>query len=359
MAHDNDNSKDSIVTVIVVNFNSGGFLKATAESVLKSTATLELIVVDNCSTDQSLLQLADSFYADPRLKIIRNRLNAGFAKANNIAIAKARGDYILILNPDCIIEPDTIRHLAIEMQTREDVGAAGVLIHNPDGTEQAGCRRTIPTPWRTLVRVFHLDRYLSRYSRFRSFEMKNSPLPEVPVEVEAISGAFMFVKRRAIDAIGLLDDKYFMHCEDLDWCMRFRRAGWKILFIPHIKILHYKGVCSNQNPFKVMWYKHFGMMRFYRKFFKHQYPAPIMILVFIGIWLRFISIVTYNIFSNKFGLSKKTLHTTQIQPSFEITQSSRALSSEVAIDKHQPNPSCPEIRPMHSASPLTENQTKL
>ncbi len=103
----------------------------------------------------------------------------------------------------------------------------------------------------------------------------------------AISGACMLVKREAVEDVGWWDEEYFLHCEDLDWCMRFRQKGWKILFVPDARIVHAKGACSQEQRLFVEWHKHKGMMRFYRKFFSHQYPSVLMGLVTVGVWLRF------------------------------------------------------------------------
>ena len=120
----------------------------------------------------------------------------------------------------------------------------------------------------------------------------SQPLPERPVEVEAISGACMMARREAVDDVGLWDEGYFLHCEDLDWCMRFRSKGWKILFVPSARVTHYLGVSSKSRPVFVEWHKHKGMMRFYRKFFKRQYPLGLMGLVAVGVWLRFVLVAT-------------------------------------------------------------------
>jgi GT2 family glycosyltransferase len=105
--------------------------------------------------------------------------------------------------------------------------------------------------------------------------------------MEAISGAFMFVRRKALEQVGPMDDGYFLHCEDLDWCMRFRKDGWKILFVPQVAIIHKKGVCCRDRQIQAEWHKHKGMIRFYRKFFKHQYPLAIMYMVIASVWTRF------------------------------------------------------------------------
>lgn len=275
-----------LVSVIIVNFNGGPLLTRTVESVLTSDVDVEVLVVDNASTDGSvdrLLRLGDH----SRLRIIRNATNVGFTRANNIALKQAVGSAVLLLNPDCIIEPDTIRRLSTILQQHSDAGMVGCLIRNEDGTEQAGCRRSVPTPWRTLVRVLHLDKLIPNHRRFQNFVLTRQPVPTKPVTVEAISGAFMLARREAIQQVGLMDEGYFLHCDDLDWCMRFQKAGWKILFVPDVEVTHHQGTCSAGRPIFVLWHKHKGMVRFYRKFFRHQYPLPLMVLVVGAVCTRF------------------------------------------------------------------------
>lgn len=276
------------MAVVIVNFNGGPLLAECVHSVLSSTVPVEVFVSDNGSIDGSILSVQRLFGADPRLQIIDNAQNLGFARAANVAIRRATADFVLILNPDCIIRPDTLRRMLLAMQANPQAGMAGCLIRDPDGSEQAGCRRSVPTPWRTLVRVAHLDKLFPSHPRFRNFVLTSDPLPEAPAYLEAISGAFMLVRRQAMEQVGLLDEDYFMHCEDLDWCMRFRQAGWGVLFVPDVEVLHYKGVCSHGRPIRVLWHKHKGMVRFYRKFFHRQYPWPLMPLVIIAVWIRFL-----------------------------------------------------------------------
>jgi hypothetical protein len=115
--------------------------------------------------------------------------------------------------------------------------------------------------------------------------------------VEAISGAFMFVRREALEQVGPLDEGYFLHCEDLDWCMRFQQAGWQVLFVPDVEVTHYKGHSSKHQPIKILWHMHRGMVRFYRKFFRARYPLPLMWLVVAGVWVRFSGLATRALFS--------------------------------------------------------------
>jgi GT2 family glycosyltransferase len=281
-----------LTSAITVSFNSGPALDACVESVLGSTVPVEMFVVDNGSDDRSLEAVRTrQASSGSRLRIIENGRNLGFSRANNRALAQASGDCLLFLNPDCIVQPDTIESMRRVMNEHAEAGMAGCLILNPDGTEQPGCRRESPTPGKALVRAFRLGAWLRWLGvadhRARDFVRSGDPLPAVPTEVDAISGAFMFVRRSALERVGPLDEGYFLHCEDLDWCERFRRAGYKVLFVPHVTITHAKGGSSGGRPVRVLWHMHRGMIRFYRKFFLHAYPRPLMWLVVCAVWLRF------------------------------------------------------------------------
>jgi GT2 family glycosyltransferase len=278
----------SLTSVITVNFNAGDLLLASARAVLDSRAPVELIVIDNGSSDGSIAQLRRAVGGDPRVRIVENGANLGFARANNIAVDWATGDHLLFLNPDCLVRPETIGAIREALDAHPRAAMAGCLILNPDGSEQAGCRRSVPTPWRALVRALGLARVFPHHRKlFDDFVLAHQPLPSGPAAVEAISGAFMFVRRAAMDAVGRMDEGYFLHCEDLDWCMRFRAAGREILFVPTVAVTHHKGYCSRKRSIRVLWHMHRGMVRFYGKFFRHQYPAPLLWAVTIGVWARF------------------------------------------------------------------------
>jgi GT2 family glycosyltransferase len=279
------------ISAIVVNYNAGSWLRGCVESLVKCPLVVEIIVVDNASMDNSL----DSVKNLLQLQIIKNAKNLGFAAACNIGCRQAKADYVLFLNPDCSFAPGTLAQILDCMRNGEYIGMAGGMLINPDGSEQAGGRRAVPTPWRSFVRAFGLTRFSDRWPRlFFDFHLHKQPLPDHPIEVEAISGACMMVSREAMQDVGEWDEGYFLHCEDLDWCMRFRQKGWKILFVPSAHITHALGVCGRNRPVFVEWHKHKGMMRFYRKFFRHQYPGMLMGLVVIGVWLRFSIVATHH-----------------------------------------------------------------
>ncbi|MDP3871358.1 MAG: glycosyltransferase family 2 protein [Methyloversatilis sp.] len=280
----------SAVSVVIVNYNAGPGLVDAVRSAISDAR--EVVVVDNASTDGSLSCLRATFVGDSRLRIVRNEENLGFARACNRGVSEATGDFLLFLNPDCELDSGAMLGLLAVMLADGEVGMAGGLLLNPDGSEQAGGRRAVPTPWRSLVRTVGLSKLARRWPRvFFDFYLHKQPLPAQPVEVEAISGACMLVRRNAMLDVGPLDEAYFMHCEDLDWCMRFRLSKWKIMFVPAAGMVHHHGVCSRARPIFVAWHKHRGMMLFYRKFFRHQYPGVVMWLVAIGVWLRFAFVV--------------------------------------------------------------------
>ena len=282
----------SQVSVVIVNYNAGKALRDAVASVLVSDHVREVFVVDNGSTDHSMEDVRSAVKCDPRMVCIFNHGNLGFAKACNIAAVKAKGDYFLFLNPDCILNPGALDHMLSHMIQAKQTAVVGPHLINTDGTEQVGGRRAVPTPWRSFVRAFGLSRMSTRYPRlFSDYHLHEQPLPAVPVPVEAISGSCMLVRRAAAEEVGLFDEGYFLHCEDLDWCMRFRQKDWEIHFVPQARVVHFKGLCSQSRPMFVEWSKHKGMIRFYRKFFRHQYPIGLMWLVVIGVWLR-LGIVT-------------------------------------------------------------------
>ena len=282
----------NLCDIVIVNYNASTYLTQCVEAVLIQAGVV--IVVDNASTDSSLTLCQQNFAHEPRLKIIRNQNNLGFAAACNIGYQAAQSDYVLFLNPDCVLAADAVAEMLKVLQADASIGMVGGLLVNPDGTEQGGGRRAIPTPWRSFVRAFGFHRFAHRWPKlFFDFYLHEQPLPTTHIEVEAISGACMLVKREAVTDVGLWDEKYFLHCEDLDWCMRFRGKGWKVMFVPTAKVTHALGVCSRKRPVFVEWHKHKGMMRFYHKFFKHQYPWGLMVLVAVGVWLRFVLLAGY------------------------------------------------------------------
>ncbi len=279
------------ISVIIVNFNAGNGLTDCVGSIISANKTAEIVVVDNASQDDSIKRLKAVFGGLEQLHIIRNAANLGFSRACNIGARRSSAPYLLFLNPDCLIYPDTISSLVQALEKHPDAGVAGGMLLNPDGTEQAGGRRAVPTPWRVLVRISGLFHLKHRYPKvFSDFLLHREELADHEMEVEATSGACMMMPRKAMEIAGCFDEDYFLHVEDLDCCMRMRENGFKVLFVPGAKVMHRKGVCGRDHPVFVEWHKHRGLVRFYGKYFRRQYPGLLMALVFAGVWAHFLAV---------------------------------------------------------------------
>ena len=274
------------VSVVIVNHNAGALIIQCVQVALEQAQ--EIIVVDNASTDSSSDNLQRYFAQNGRFSLIVSNKNMGFSAGCNRGMSVATQPYILFLNPDCLLEAESLRTMVEALQSNPAIGMVGGYLINPDGSEQGGGRRAIPSPWRAFVRGFGLYRLQKFWPQlFFDFHLNTQPLPLKPIEVEAISGALMLVRRDAIHAVDGWDEGYFLHCEDLDLCMRLRERNWKIMFVPNAPVTHFQGTCSHARPYFVAWHKHKGMMRFYQKFFHQHYPIYVMGLIIGGVWLRF------------------------------------------------------------------------
>ncbi|QZI68788.1 glycosyltransferase family 2 protein [Pseudomonas protegens] len=279
--------------VVVVNYNAGLLLQECVASVL-AQGVGRLVLVDNASHDDSLQRVLTRYGADKRLSIPHNPSNTGFAAACNLGATQCTQPHILFLNPDTVLQPGALQGLIGALCPSKDLGMAGGLLCNVDGNEQLGGHRVFPTPRRAVVRALNLSGLAWLSPRlFSDFLLHREPLPTRPTNVEAIFGACMLVKREALHSVGGWDEGYFLHCEDLDLCMHFRHVGWKVCFVPQAKIFHAWGACSRSRPLFVEWHNHRGMIRFYGKFFREDYPKVLSWCICAGVWLRFGAMVGY------------------------------------------------------------------
>lgn len=279
------------VSVVIVNFNAGEYLSDAVESVFAQSAPpVECIVVDNASRDESIAAL-QARVTDPRLKILEQDSNLGFAAGCNRGIARARGALVLLMNPDCFLEKNSLESMVGALAENDDAGAVGPLILNVDGTEQRGCRRDIPTPWQIFCVGVGLHRLMPNHPRFRSFNQLGADLPDEVVQVQSVSGACILIRHETIEQIGLLDERYFLHFEDLDWCMRAAESGHEILFQPDAKARHVGGISSRKFPIRVEAHKHASLIRFVRGNFAQYYPSAFILFVALVVYARFLAVV--------------------------------------------------------------------
>lgn len=290
------------VSAIVVNYNAGPLLAELASSLAGQPGLSEFIVVDNASSDGSLELLEAGRIRGMPLRVVKNPRNLGFAVACNQGAALAVDRHLLFINPDCRMAAGALARLTALLESRPDVGVAGPLILNADGSEQRGCRRYLPDPRRALMRVLGLGKPAVA-GRVAGFDLAGTPLPEGPAEVEAISGACMLVRSEVFEELGGWDEEYFLHCEDLDLCMRIKHAGFKTMFVPDAVVNHAQGVSSRRRPVFVLWHKHRGMWRYFSKFQRATSPLWLVVLVWFGIWCRFL-LLTPVVWLASFGTAR-------------------------------------------------------
>ncbi len=240
------------VTAIVVNFNSGPWLERCVRALRGDDRKPPAIeVIDNDSEDRSLELLPDL----PGVRIRRSPRNLGFARGVNLAVRKVRTEYILIINPDCLLVPSALLRLVEDLDAHPEAAMVSGRIFDMSGNEQRGSRRRLPTRQRVL------DEVLRRRDGM-GVDLTGLPAPREPAEVEAVSGACMLLRRRAFLDVGGFDKHYPLHFEDLDLMARLGQAGWTLRLLPEVAVSHVGGVSSKSRPLQVLWKKHRGLWRY-------------------------------------------------------------------------------------------------
>ena len=272
------------LSVVIVNYNVREFLEQTLRSVFRAQADLnmEVFVVDNNSVDGSPAMVRTHF---PEVHLIVNASNAGFGAANNQAIRKARGRYALVLNPDTIIQENTLVTLVRFLDEHPDAGAAGCKILHPDGTFALESRRAFPTPRVAFFRMTGLAAFFPRSPVFGRYNMTHLPENET-AEVDALSGSCMMIRQTALAEAGLFDEEFFMYGEDIDLCYRIQQAHWKIYYTPETEIIHYKGQSTRKGELRYVRLFYGAMLRFTEKHFESRYSKLLALLLRCGILLR-------------------------------------------------------------------------
>ena len=233
------------LSVIIVNYNVRQFLENALASTYRAMEELqgEVFVVDNASDDGSIEMVKTKF---PHVLLIENKANVGFAKANNAALKQAKGRYVLLLNPDTIVQEDTFKVMIKFFDENPDAGLAGCKILNPDGTFQLPCRRSFPRPWVAFTKIFGLSALFPKSKLFGQYNLTYLSEDET-YEVDAVSGSLMFLRREAYEKVGGLDETFFMYGEDLDWCYRISKSGYKVYYVHSTKIIHFKGESTRRS----------------------------------------------------------------------------------------------------------------
>lgn len=231
---------------------------------------LEVLVVDNGSSDGSVEMVRDRF---PQVRLIANGENLGFTRANNQALAIARGRYLMLLNSDTEVLPGALEAMVAAMDSHPEVGVLGPQLLNSDGTIQSS-RRRFPTLATAFVESTVLQRFFPHHPLLRRYYVLDRP-DSISQEVDWVVGACLVARREVLEQVGGLDESFFMYSEELDWCRRIRAAGWKVLYLPEAKVVHHEGKSSERDPRHRHEYFQESKCRY---FHKHHGPAAAAIL---------------------------------------------------------------------------------
>ncbi|MGH7883489.1 MAG: glycosyltransferase family 2 protein [Candidatus Dormibacteraceae bacterium] len=276
-------SDEPLVSVIIVNHNVRELLLDTLRSLYASIEiSFQTIVVDNNSSDGSAQAVAEAF---PQVDLITAPENLGFGGGNNLGFQRATGRFILLLNPDVILEPDCVDKLADFLLVHSEVGAVGPRLTRPDGGLDLAARRGFPTPGAAFYRLSGLSRIFPHSQRFNRYNMGYEDADRRH-EIDVGTAACLLVRRDSINQVGLFDPDFFMYGEDIDLCYRLKAGGWKIYYLPSAQALHIKGASSRQATGRMMRAFHSSMWTFHRKHYAGGLPAFINGLIWALIWGR-------------------------------------------------------------------------
>lgn len=278
------------LSVVIVNYNVKHFLEQCLHAVYKAAKGIEteIFVVDNNSVDGSARFIREKF---PHLIFIENTENVGFSKANNQAIRLAKGEYILLLNPDTVVEEDTFSKVVDFMETHPDAGGLGVKMIDGKGNFLPESKRGLPTPEVAFYKMFGISKLFPHSQRFGRYHLSYLNENEVH-SVDVLAGAFMLLRKETLDKTGLLDETFFMYGEDIDLSYRITQAGYRNYYFPGTTIIHYKGESTKKGSLNYVKVFYNAMIIFARKHFSGGKAGIFTFILQLAIWFRaFLSIL--------------------------------------------------------------------
>lgn len=273
------------VSIIMVSYHTGPILSRAIEAAIKQEGLQELIIIDNGNPDEIRGELRSWADREPKLRYITGHGNVGFAAGCNIGAKNARGEYLLFLNPDCVIAENTITRIVKVMKKHKDAWLAGCCLMGPEGRREANNKRNLLSPEVAMSEVFRLWKFNEqKFPRINIVEATNDELTSY---VPAISGAFMLIKRKRYLEIGGMDESYFFHVEDLDFCKEIKVQGGKVIYVPSIKAIHHRS-SSDVTSFFVEYYKTKGFIRYFNKHYRNIFYGLFIYLLSFAVWGRFL-----------------------------------------------------------------------
>ena len=272
------------LSIIIVNYNVEYFLEQCLHSVRAALKNLEaeVFVVDNNSVDGSVEMVRKKF---PEVKLIANKENLGFSKANNQAIRHSKGKYVLLLNPDTVVEADSFSKCLSFMDSQSEAGGLGIKMLDGKGNFLPESKRGLPTPMVAFYKIFGLAALFPKSKRFGKYHLGFLD-KEQTNEIEILSGAYMLMRKEALDKVGLLDEDFFMYGEDIDLSYRIIKGGWKNYYFPEARIIHYKGESTKKSSVNFVFVFYNAMIIFARKHFSQQNAKMFSFLINIAIYIR-------------------------------------------------------------------------
>ncbi|MFU8843511.1 MAG: glycosyltransferase, partial [Bacteroidales bacterium] len=283
------------LSIIIVNYNVKYFLEQCLHSVKNAISAIdaEVFIVDNNSVDGSVEMLHEKF---SEFRIIVNQQNVGFSKANNQAIALSKGEYILLLNPDTVVEHDTFEKVIRFMDGHPDAGGLGVKMVDGKGIFLPESKRGLPTPWVAFYKIFGLSRLFPKSEKFGRYHLGYLD-KEKTHEVDILSGAFMLIRKSLLDQIGYLDEAFFMYGEDIDLSYRITKAGYKNFYYPEARIIHYKGESTKKGSLNYVLVFYHAMIIFAKKHFTSKNASHLSLLINMAIYFRAFMAIVNRFFS--------------------------------------------------------------
>lgn len=272
------------LSIIVVNYNVEHFLEQCLLSVQRAIKGIEaeVWVVDNNSVDGSVEMVRNRF---PWVKLIASKENHGFSRGNNLAITQSTGQYVLLLNPDTVVEEDTFSKVITFMDAHPEAGGLGVKMIDGNGRFLPESKRGLPTPKVAFFKIFGLAALFPKSKRFGRYHLGFLSNDEIH-EVEILSGAFMFMRKSALDKVGLLDEDFFMYGEDIDLSWRLIQGGYKNYYFPETRIIHYKGESTKKSSINYVFVFYRAMIIFARKHFTEQNVRHFSLFINMAIYFR-------------------------------------------------------------------------
>ena len=281
------------LSVVIVNYQTFDLTRDTINSILKYSYpfSYEIIMVDNASKDNSLDKLKN--YFKDSVKFISSKQNNGFAAGNNQGLKLASGKYVLLLNSDTIVWENTLEDIYNFMENNREVGACGCRVLLANGDLDKACKRSFPNIKNSFYRLFHIPTNSSKNDY-------NLDLPDNEIyEIECLAGAFMFIRQKCLDSVGLLDETFFMYGEDIDLCYRIKQDDWKIMYYGNASITHFKGASSKKQKSKLIYEFYRAMYIYYKKHLSHNTSFIVNFVVYLGIAILCILKLILNFFKKK------------------------------------------------------------